>query len=512
MAAPLTVQATEPVTLLVAALGGEGGGVLAQWLVDVARACGHSAQATSIPGVAQRTGATTYYLEFCPLPDSALGGAEPLFSLSPVPGGVDVLLASELLEATRQASLGFVDAARTRVLTAGDRTLTVAERSHGADGRVDNARLLKALQAHAQELLVLDMAALAQAQGTIVSAVMLGALAASGALPFARAAYEQVVGAGGGRAAQASLRGVAAGWQQVQALRQALDTLPAAGPGPTAQGAAEPGFPPPVQPVLAAALPRLRDYQDERYAQLYLQRLQGVLQAEQTADPAGAGGWALTREAARLLALWMTFDDIARVADLKSRASRWQRVRHEQGVAAGDLLALYDHFKPGVPELADLLPPAAAQRLRAWDQRRQQRGLPAWGLALKLPSHSARGLLPLRALAALKHLRRSGQRYADEQATLTRWLAAVQQATREHWALGLAAVQLARLIKGYGSTHARGRARFEQALALLAQAQGSADERSQALRRLVDDAQARPEAGLPAQPIRFVRRRPAPAR
>ncbi|HVQ04998.1 MAG TPA: indolepyruvate oxidoreductase, partial [Burkholderiaceae bacterium] len=58
------MNASRPITLLVCALGGEGGGVLAQWLVDVAIRAGHAAQSTSIPGVAQRTGATTYYLEF----------------------------------------------------------------------------------------------------------------------------------------------------------------------------------------------------------------------------------------------------------------------------------------------------------------------------------------------------------------------------------------------------------------------------------------------------------------
>ena len=50
---------TQPISILLCALGGEGGGVLADWLVDVARHAGYPAQATSIPGVAQRTGATT---------------------------------------------------------------------------------------------------------------------------------------------------------------------------------------------------------------------------------------------------------------------------------------------------------------------------------------------------------------------------------------------------------------------------------------------------------------------
>ncbi|MCC7100346.1 MAG: 2-oxoacid:acceptor oxidoreductase family protein, partial [Rubrivivax sp.] len=55
-----------PITILVCALGGEGGGVLAEWLYLTAMRAGYAVQSTSIPGVAQRTGATTYYVELHP--------------------------------------------------------------------------------------------------------------------------------------------------------------------------------------------------------------------------------------------------------------------------------------------------------------------------------------------------------------------------------------------------------------------------------------------------------------
>ena len=42
------------------AMGGEGGGVLADWIVDLGEHNGYYAQTTSVPGVAQRTGATIY--------------------------------------------------------------------------------------------------------------------------------------------------------------------------------------------------------------------------------------------------------------------------------------------------------------------------------------------------------------------------------------------------------------------------------------------------------------------
>ncbi|HEY3553913.1 MAG TPA: hypothetical protein VGL67_02290, partial [Casimicrobiaceae bacterium] len=69
--------------ILVAALGGQGGGVLTDWIVGAARAEGYVAQATSTPGVSQRTGATTYYVEIAAQP---VNGEVQVLGLSPVAG------------------------------------------------------------------------------------------------------------------------------------------------------------------------------------------------------------------------------------------------------------------------------------------------------------------------------------------------------------------------------------------------------------------------------------------
>jgi indolepyruvate ferredoxin oxidoreductase beta subunit len=55
------------------AMGGEGGGVLADWIGRSGGARGWTAQTTSVPGVAQRTGATIYYVE-----SSRVRGRRPL--------------------------------------------------------------------------------------------------------------------------------------------------------------------------------------------------------------------------------------------------------------------------------------------------------------------------------------------------------------------------------------------------------------------------------------------------
>ncbi|MFN9278392.1 MAG: 2-oxoacid:acceptor oxidoreductase family protein, partial [Betaproteobacteria bacterium] len=163
--APAQTARDRPLTLLICALGGEGGGVLTQWLVDAARGAGHRAQATSIPGVAQRTGSTTYYLEFDPQRESERSGPPLVFNLSPVPGALDALVSSELLETARQASNGMLSAERTLVLSSSARTLTTLERMAPGDGRLDDAALRRLLEAFSREHQVLDMAGLARQHG-----------------------------------------------------------------------------------------------------------------------------------------------------------------------------------------------------------------------------------------------------------------------------------------------------------------------------------------------------------
>jgi len=537
------MEQNRPITLLVCALGGEGGGVLTEWLVDIARHAGYAAQSTSIPGVAQRTGATTYYIEVFPVPLAQLGGRRPVFSLSPVPGALDAIVSSELLETARQIGNGMSAPLRTLVVSSSARILTTAERMEPGDGRADAQRLLDVVKAFSREHHVFDMNAIARDTGTVVSAVMLGAIAGSGLFPFPRSAYEHVVRGGDtsapgklGKAAAASLRGFAAAFDAVSAPRaqaafvssvMAGDTSDAPPPARALPDELARRFPPAVHDMLTLGHARVLDYQDAAYAALYAERLGKVLDAERATDPAGAQGFAITREAARWLALWMAFDDIVRVAALKGRASRAQRVRQEARAADEDIVKVYDHFKPGAAEFAALLPPALSRRVTAWDRGRQARGREPWALPLKVGSHSVLGMASLRLLSSLKWLRRRGHRFAEEQALIERWLAAVEAGTREGWALGRELALCGRLIKGYGSTNERGKHNLlhvigelagRAALPAPARAEAIAAAREAALAdeggKALDAALVRHGAAprpVPEQAIRWMKRPPSTA-
>jgi len=279
-----------------------------------------------------------------------------------------------------------------------------------------------------------------------------------------------------------------------------------------------------VHAMLALGHARVLQYQDAAYAALYLQRLARVRDAERAGDPGAAHGWATTRETARWLALWMAFDDIVRVAELKLDRQRWARVRREVGAGEHEVVKVYDHFKPGVPEFAGMLPPRWARALQAWDVRRGARGHEPLALPLKLPTHTVFGMAMLRLLAAQRWLRRRGLRYADEQALIERWLDTVVRASSADWRLGHELALCGRLIKGYGGTHQRGRDNLVHIVEQLAERTPFADvaARAQAIAQargaaLTDEGGTTLDATLQRHgaaarpmreaPIRFVRKK-----
>jgi indolepyruvate ferredoxin oxidoreductase beta subunit len=459
-----------PITILIAALGGEGGGVMADWLMEAATAAGYPAQATSIPGVAQRTGATTYYLEIFPFPKKELNGKEPVLSLTPSPGNVDVMVASELVEAGRAMLNGFVSPERTTLVASTHRIYATVEKMQMADGRFDSDRVRDAAAKLAKRAVLFDMRKLAQDSGTVINAVLFGAMAGAGVLPLAREACEQAIRRGG-RGAEASLRGFAAGY----AIAAGQQPAPADLPPPRRAGA--------LDEVMDLGVQRLRDYQGEKYAALYRERMKPFVGADE----------ALAAEVARQLALWMAYEDIIRVADLKTRASRFERVRREVGAKDGEPVVVIDYLKPGIEEFASILPHYFGKTLIAWAERRGK--LDAYNVGLHVRTSGLPGYLLVRSLAWLRPLRPVSYRYREEQQLIERWLGHVAEAAKRDAALAREIAECARLIKGYGETHRRGKASFLAIMDALVENPATAEAREQAaaIRKAREAALADPE-------------------
>ena len=440
---------TRPICILVSAMGGEGGGVLTDWIVGAAQRADLPVQGTSIPGVAQRTGATTYYIEMWPETWPALAGRRPVFGLGPAPGDVDVVIATELVEAGRCCERGFVSPDRTTLVASNRRVFATSEKSAMGDGRFDAARVMRAIREMPRRSLLVDASA---AEGQSLNAVLLGRLAASGAVPIPLDALRAAIEAG--VAPEANLRAFMAG----MALG---DPAPAVAPPPSARASlpalldeAAATLPPEVLAVADLALPRLARYQSTRYAARWMERMRSVL----AADPAPGGSHRLSAEVARLLTLWMGYEDVVRVAQHKSSAARFAEIRREVRARPGEPIVVTEHMKPGWEEVASLLPPAPGRALMRWAVRR---GRLEGGWSLRMRSTTLGGFLRLFLLARLRPWRPFTLRWAEEQAGIDAWLARViQAASRGDHALALEIASLPRLLKGYAETHRRGRRGF----------------------------------------------------
>lgn len=509
-----------PITIAILAMGGEGGGVLADWIVAVGQHAGYHAQTTSVAGVAQRTGATVYYVEL--YPPGGAGGvrSEPVLSLFPTPGEVDVVIASELMEAGRAVQRGFTTPDRTTLIASTNRVYSMDERLAPSDGRVDSASLLDAARAGAKQLVAADFMALALQAGSVISASLFGALAGCGVIPVERARFEDAIRAGG-KGVEASLGAFAAGFDAAQApppvpasaprpgggavpltlqLRRPVDPEEAAAQAEEQRrreaAATEPeslvgpalhaqvrhvvaDFPAAARDMLLQGCVRTAVYQDTAYTDRYLERVARLMPLDPDAD----GTAALTTEGARHVALWMTYQDTVHVAHQKIRRGRLAGVRAEAGAKDDDqLVDVKEYLHPQVEEITDTLPTALGRRLaRSAGFEKVVTRLTRNGMIVN--TTGIVGYSMLWTMARLRPLRPRSLRFGREQEAIDAWLdrAVVIGATDPE--LAREVVECQRVLKGYGATHEHGRESFALLMAAVDGFAGPVDGATE-LRRL----------------------------
>jgi indolepyruvate ferredoxin oxidoreductase beta subunit len=503
-------EGRRPITLAILALGGEGGGVLADWIVGTAERAGFHAQNTSVAGVAQRTGATVYYVEMLPpAPPAAVDGApvrsEPVMSIFPTPGEVDVVIASELMESGRAIQRGFSTADRTTLITSTNRVYSIDEKVALGDGRVDDTKLIDAARRASKQLVAADFADLAERAGSVISASLFGALAGSGALPFSREQFEESITASG-KGVEASLAAFAAGFDvateqqappaeaseeavagsqkvdpvtpklidlplsngtsrsteatkaQAEAERNRIAaTDPASLVGPSLRDLAEQvrDLPAQARSMILHGLVRTAVYQDKAYAEHFLQRAR-VFAA---ADPDRDGDARLTREAARHIALWMCYQDTIQVAAQKVRMRRMDRIRQEAKVRENQLFEVREYLHPQIDEIVDTLPTWLGEPLsKSQTFRRIVRATTHKGMILN--TNSVVGYTLLTTMALVRPLRPRSVRFVREQAAIEGWIALALDAARADTDLATEIIECQSVLKGYGSTYEHGTESF----------------------------------------------------
>ena len=480
--------ASKRISIAILALGGQGGGVLADWIQMVGRAHGWHVQGTSVPGVAQRTGSTVYYVELAQSDD----GRAPILAQMPLAGDVDIVVASELMETGRAILRGFSTAERTTLIGSTHRIYAIGEKSAMGDGRASSERILGVAPERSKRFIGFDMEAATDRSGSVISSVMFGALAGSAALPFPRESFERAISEGG-KAVASNLKGFAEGFTAAQCNEV---TLPkderTDAPNPSTETGKN------LDARLTSTLPqaawtharhgvaRLMDYQDAAYATQYLDRLADLARHD-------TAPFEMTVEAARHLALWMSYEDTIRVADLKVRGSRSERVKGEVRLADEQLMTVTEFMHPRLREVCETLPSSVGRAIL------NSRGLTRLlGRFFKKGRHvevtSLRWFFTLRLLAGMRRFRRHSLRYAEEQARITAWLATVEKAACDgNLPLATELVKCQRLIKGYGDTFERGLRNFEQVMDLYEMSNAPAGQKAEQVKAWREAALADPD-------------------
>ncbi|MGN6536137.1 MAG: indolepyruvate oxidoreductase subunit beta family protein [Mesorhizobium sp.] len=479
------------IKICILAVGGQGGGVLSGWVTAVAQRAGWHVQSTSVAGVAQRTGATIYYVEMMPR-DPARPHDEPVLSLSPSPGDVDILIAAELAEAGRAVLRGFVTPERTTLIASSHRMLAVSEKIVPGDGRADSDTVIRRSGDAAKRFIHFDMETMAKQAGSVVSASLFGALAGSGELPFSREAFEATIGAGG-KGAQASLAAFALAYDRAagttgdgETAAKPAEQRSTVIPQRLAQGWQEllsraAALPGPVRDMAEPGLRKTVDFLDLAYGEEYLKQIERIV-----ATDSAEHDFAFSREAAKYVANAMVYDDIVRVADLKTRAGRADRVRAEVKLADSQTLATTEYFHPRMEEIVGLMPAGLGAAIEARPglmktlNRFVDRGR-------RVRTDTIRGFGMLLVIGGLRRFRRSLLRHKVEAAHTKEWLALAEAERARDYALGVEVLKCRRLIKGYSDTHARGQSKFDHVLACLPLLRGRHDA-ADWLRRLREAA------------------------
>ncbi len=464
----------KPLGIAILAMGGQGGGVLADWVVHLAESQGWVAQSTSVPGVAQRTGATIYYVEMLPARD----GLQPTLSLMPTPGDVDIVIAAELMEAGRSVLRGLVTPDKTTLIASTHRAFAVSEKQRPGDGIGNPETVIEATDFAAKKTIAFDMEKLAAAHGSVISAALFGGLAASGALPFAASAYEETIRAGGKGIEPSLATFRAAALRTAENVNEKVAAKPAKrlDAVPDTTGHAEldrlvarirSGFPVDLGPMLYAGVKRLTDFQDAAYAMDYLDRMEELHRLDISNGDEDCGH-AFSLQAAKYLAVAMAYDDVIRVADLKLRAARFERVRKEVGAKGDQIVYTTEYMHPRMDEVCGTLPRGlglyieSRPRLFAWLDRRVNKGR-------RVKTGTIFWFVALYVISGLRKNRRGTLRHLRETGHMQAWLALAKATLPKNYDLAVEVLCCRRLVKGYSDTHARGVTKFDRVLSALPQ-------------------------------------------
>ncbi len=170
----------------------------------------------------------------------------------------------------------------------------------------------------------------------------------------------------------------------------------------------------------------------------------------------------------------MTYEDAIRVADLKIRRTRFDRVRQEARADSNQIVEIHEYLHPGIEEITDMLPSGLGRWVltTGWAKRLLERFTRKGRI---VTTTSLTGFLQLYGLAALRIWRRRSLRFQREREVMDQWLAQLLEIGRSDYALAAELAQCPRLLKGYGETHRLGTRNFEAIMSSVPHLRGKSD-------------------------------------
>ncbi len=461
------------IKILIPAVGGQGGGVLTEWLVQAFFLEDYEVQGISLPGLSQRGGSTVYYMEAHP--GTASGNRQIIFAQFPVPGEVDVIVSQEFLELGRALHLGY-GSDRTTIVTSTHRIFSTLEKMPVGSGIYSDENLRKIASSFSSRFIELDALDLSKKHGMdelAVNAILLGAVSASGVVPLKRESFVESIEKVG-VSVKASLKAFDVGYDYVSSrkgpeqkkpaqlwesfVRERADKLEDYGReeylGRVSRLEAE--FPANMREILAESVFRLLEYQDSAYADEYMEEVRAVYEIDERSK---GGGSKLSEHFARNLALLMSFEDGIRVAELKIKSDRFKRIREEMRLRDDQLFKVVDYLKPDAEEIYGLLPyflvaPVVGFTETALFKKIWRRKKPlTFGQTPVTTSFS--GYVRLWFLTKMKFMRRHSFRYRKEHALIKKYRESVKYCASLDYRVGCLVARGASMVKGYGKVRRR---------------------------------------------------------
>jgi len=454
------------IKILIPAVGGQGGGLLTEWLLQAFETENYDVQSISLPGLAQRGGSTTYYIEAYP----NVEGENIIFSQFPMPGEIDLIVSQEFLELGRMLENGF-GSENTVIISSTHRMYSTEEKLPVASGIYEDEKLHEYAKEFSKQFIGLNVLSLAKQNGMnelASNAILFGALCASMAIPVSRESFEKAIEKAA-VSVKANLEAFEVGFSYV-VEHKGPDNYQGEGIEPefdeinyisssdirNIENAKKDLFniyPEYLWPFIEEALFRLTDYQGFWYAEDFINKIKRYKEIE-TQNP--GEDYKLTEYVIKNLALLMTYEDGIRVSELKIRDRRFERIRKEMQIRDDQVFEVVDYLKPEADEIYGLLPDIVVRPvLSLFNSANLRSNKDPVTLAQKPVTTSFFGYLRVWILSKIKFMRPVSHRYSNEYKTINLYLESIEKFGTLDYKLGLSIAKSGSIIKGYGRVRRR---------------------------------------------------------